>query len=115
MIEHLPIRTYNLCCRFHPPQLFTPGTYLWVQQALRELRKAPLEIVGVRIWYLSTDTVQKIDWEDLMFTLMELRHLRLLRFELWGSETRATMSEIVRRQIPRSEDRVWQVEFVGRS
>jgi len=90
-----------------------PDTYRWVQQALWDLRGAPLETVRIRMWHLSVDTVQNFDWVLLESTLNELHHLRLLRFELWGNGTRATMSEIIREKMQWPEDSAWQVEFVG--
>ena len=64
---------------------------------------------------LSVDTAQNFDWARFVSTLLELRHLRFLRFELWGRETRATMIEIVRKEMPGLEDRAWHVEFFGRT
>jgi hypothetical protein len=73
----------------------TRDTYPWALQALRDLRKAPLEVVGIRIRNPPTNIAQTVDWEDSTF---ELRHL-LLRFKFGGSET-AEMSEIIRKKIP---------------
>jgi hypothetical protein len=88
-----------------------PDTYLWVQQALWDLRGAPLETVRIRMWNLSADTAQNFDWALLVFTLNELHLLRLLRFELGGNGARATMSEIIREKMQWPEDRAWKVEF----
>ena len=80
-LQHLFVLTTCLLEHMHSPPAY-PNTYFWVQQARLDLRKAQLETHGLRVSILSDDTSQNSIWAELMSTLTELRHLRVLCFNV---------------------------------